>query len=176
MLLLDKSPIDIWRMLLPAKQILFPAIQDDDLIFQYRSHIYFVHEDGAVIRMKKPEHPHKLSQEDLWDALFHEHDTFDYEEHGIFSIGGILLHMGFMLPLKAASSQSSFQIEIVNKLDPELPIHSYELSRVSFRFALYHSLIRCHEWNAQNEELEFEVQQISRIEDEFGQLDLPFTP
>lgn len=166
MLLLDRSSAEIWQMLLPKKNILFPAFgENDDLIFYYRSYVYFVHEDGAVVRMKKPGNIHKLSQEDLWEILFHEKDTFDYDDHGMFSMGAILMDMGFMTSLKKHSYQCTFKIEIVNRIDPEGDSQSYELRQVSFQYALYHAFIQCHAWNEESGGVgEYEVQQIVRVD------------
>lgn len=167
MLLLDRSSAEIWQMLLPRKNILFPALsENDDLIFYYRNFVYFVHEDGAVVRMKKPGNIHKLTQEDLWEILFHEKDTFDYDDHGMYSMGEILKDMGFMIPLKNYPFECRFKIEIVNRIDPEEDSKFYELNQVSFQYALYHAFIRCHEWNEQSGGVgEYEVQQIFRVDD-----------
>lgn len=166
MLLLDRSSAEIWQMVLPKRNILFPAFsENDDLIFYYRNSVYFVHEDGAVVRMKKPGNIHKLSQEDLWEILFHEKDTFDYDDHGMFSMGAILKDMGFMIPLKNRPYECSFKIEIVNRIDPEGDLYFYELNQVSFQYALYHAFIQCHERNEQSSGVgEYEVQQIDRID------------
>lgn len=167
MLLLDRSSAEIWQMLLPKKNILFPAFSEyDDLIFYYRNFVYFVHEDGAIIRMKKPGNVHKLTQEDLWEILFHEKDTFDYDDHGMFSMGAVLKDMGFMISMRCRSVHSKFKIEIVNRIDREGEPQYYLLNQVSFPYALYHAFLQCHEWNERSGGVgEYEVQQVVRVDD-----------
>lgn len=176
MLLLDKSPAEIWKMLLPKKNILFlDHYEYEELIFYYRNYVYFVHHDGAIVRMKKPNGLRKLKQEDLWELLFHEDDTFDYDDEGIFTLGEVLLHIGFVVPLKTSKSQSSYQIEVVNRLSPEPTSISYELNDVSFQYALYHSHLKCVELNEQErEDNEYEVAQILRLNESIERADTGF--
>jgi hypothetical protein len=166
MLLLDKSPAEIWRMLLPKKCILYPENNHyDELIFWYRKHVYFVHEDGAVVRIQKPSQVKKLSADDLWEILFHEKDTFDYEDHGIFSIGAILLHMGYLVPILVRGNHDDYGVEIVNILEPEKVAQHLNLQNVSFQYALYLSLLKCHELNEESKgRYEFEIQRISPVD------------
>ncbi|WP_134698522.1 hypothetical protein [Ammoniphilus sp. YIM 78166] len=165
MLLLDRTPAYIWRLLLPKQNILFPENRDDeDLIFHYRGFVYFVHEDGAVIRMKKPQNVHKLQPEDMWELLFHDHDTFDYDDHGMFSIGSILIHMGFLIPMQTNLHYQGYEVEVINKLSPDPQVYQYTLPAVSFRYALYFSLLRCYELSLQDEDGEFEVQSITLLD------------
>jgi hypothetical protein len=176
MLLLDKSTIDIWKLLLPKKNILFSGTWEyEELIFFYRNYVYFVHEDGATIRMRKPEHVHRLSQEDLWESLFHEQDTFDYDDHGMFSIGSVLLSMGFILPItRFRRGKSTYQVEVINRID-QLEVKNYVLTDVPFRYALYHALITCHEWNeTKGSGREYEVQQIDPCNDWIEDSQIPF--
>lgn len=166
MLLLDRTPADIWRMLLPKQHILFPPDREyDDLIFQYRNFVYFVHEDGAVVRMNKPHNVRKLTQEDLWEFLFHEKETLDYDDCGFFSIGSILRHMGFLVPMKTGGREGNYEVEVLNRLDPDQQGSRYTLTAVTFRFALYHALLKCHEMNdSEGEEGEYEVQSITPLD------------
>jgi len=164
MFLLDKSAVDIWKMLIPAKNILFPFQLDrDELVFYFREHIYFIQEDGAVVRMAKPTDLYKHKLEDLWQLLFYDHHTFDYDHHGIFSIGAILRHMGFMVPF-THQPRFSHQVEIVDLVNPD-QVYQIELNNSSFRFVLYRSLLYCDELNEQfRGETEFEIQQILRTD------------
>lgn len=165
MLLLDRTPAEIWRLLLPKPSILFPAIREyDDLIFQYRNFVYFVHEDGAVVRMNKPQNVRKLAQEDLWELLFHDKDTLDYDDCGFFSIGSILKHMGFLVPMKTGGREGTYEVEILNRMNPDQKGSSYTLTEVTFRFALYHALLQCHELNVREEEGEYEIQSITPLD------------
>ncbi|RXT13579.1 hypothetical protein [Ammoniphilus sp. CFH 90114] len=166
MLLLDRSPAEIWRLLLPKQNILFSRDHEyDDLIFRFRGHIYFVHEDGAVVRMKKPENLQILTPEDLWELLFHDKDTLDYDDCGLFSIGAILQHMGFLVPLKMGKSQRTYEVEVINRLDQHPQSYTYTLEDVTFRFALYHALLTCHDMNVQFEDTgEYEIESITPLE------------
>jgi hypothetical protein len=176
MLLLDKSPAEIWKMLLPKKNILFlDRYEYEELIFYYRNYVYFVHHDGAIVRMKKPSGLHKMTQEDLWERLFHEEDTFDYDDEGLFTIGEVLLHMGFVVPLKSSRSRFCYQIEVVNRLNPESLFISYELKNVSIQYALYYSYLKCLEYNEQEQEdSEYEVAQIVCLNERIERADSGF--
>lgn len=166
MLLVDRTSAEIWQMLLPKKNILFPARSEfEDLIFYYRNYLYFVHEDGAVVRMNKPNNVHLLTQEDLWELLFHEKETLDYDDQGIFSIGAILLDMGFLVQLNRNWNRN-FRLEIANTLELGDEMRFIELRQASFQYALYYSLIKCHQWNEESAgEYEFEIQRIEEIEE-----------
>ncbi|MBP1932870.1 hypothetical protein [Ammoniphilus resinae] len=164
MFLLDKSAVEIWKMLIPSKYILFPFEMDnEELIFHYRDYIYFVQDDGAVVRMGKPIDLHKQKLEDLWQLLFYDRQTFDYDHHGIFSIGAILKHMGYMVPFTYHPHQTHL-VEIVDLINPD-QVYQIELNSLSFRFVLYQSLLYCDELNEQfRGETEFEIQQILRTD------------
>ncbi|HJV45239.1 MAG TPA: hypothetical protein VJ824_05885 [Bacillota bacterium] len=166
MLLLDRSPVELWRLLLPEKFILYPNkdYPYEELIFFYRNYIYFVHEDGSVIRMNKPTQLKKLDVDDLWELLFHDRDTFDYDDHGIFTIGAILLDIGFLLPAYSSRGKADYQIEIVQAGEPQRVVGEFEIRGVTFQFALYQAFILCHVWNGQlQEELEYEIRQITQL-------------
>jgi len=166
MLLVDRTSAEIWQMLLPKKNILFPArCEFEDLIFYYRNYLYFVHEDGAVIRMNKPKNVHLLTQEDLWELLFHEKETYDYDDQGVFSIGAILLDMGFLVETNR-NWHRNFRLEFVNTIKLGDDVRIIHLNQVSFQYALYYGLIQCHQWNEESaEDHEYEVQRIVEIEE-----------
>lgn len=166
MLLIDRPSAEIWQMLLPKRNILFPAYNEwEDLIFTYRNYLYFVHEDGAVVRMNKPKNVHLLTQEDLWELLFHEKETTDYDDLGIFSIGGILLHIGYLVEV-SCKRLKNFKLEFVNTIGGKNDVFITELQHVSFQYALYYGLVECHRKNvASDGEIQLEVQQIDEIEE-----------
>jgi|GEM_PF-550717 len=164
--LLQAAPAVIWRLLIPPAHWLFPEdTPEDELIFHYRDHIYFVNQDGSVIALSKPACWELLTLGELLELLASSDDTYDFDDHGEFDYAVILGKMGFMVPVRAGRERADYLVEIVNTLAPEEMISRYELKQVSFPFALYHALLRCHELNRRSDwAFEHEVSRISRLE------------
>ncbi|WP_232698169.1 hypothetical protein [Brevibacillus daliensis] len=164
--LTSKEPADIWRLLIPRKQWLFSEDVDPrELIFSYRDKVFVVSEDGSVVSLPKPQHLKKMNVIQLLDLLADEWGTFDYDDHGIFDVGGVLKEMGYIAP--TGRNKEDYRIEISNTLDPGMMITTYELKGVSFRFALYHGVLFCHELNQKSDGLyEYEVKQIIKLGEE----------
>lgn len=164
--LLHAMPSEIWRLLIPSTYWLFSEdVPNNELIFHYRDKIYFVNEDGSVISMKKPTHFEWMDLGDLLDHLAKTDDTYDFDEQGEFDYGCILLRMGYMVPAKRQKERADYLIEIVNTIAPDRMVTRYELKKVSFPFALYHALMRCHQLNKQSDwEFEHEVKSITKAE------------
>ncbi|AKF93565.1 hypothetical protein NW801_12705 [Brevibacillus laterosporus] len=162
--LLRREPVEIWRLLIPRKQWLFAQDTDpSEFIFGYRDKVYVVNEDGSVISLPRPLHIERMSVVQLLDLMVMGSGTFDYDDNGIFDVGGVLKDMGYMAAI--GSEKHDYQIEIVNTLDPDKMISSYVLKGVSFTFALYHAILRCHELNLKSDGLfEHEVKEIVKIE------------
>lgn len=162
MLLIDCEPLQIWKMLLPKKNVLFSE-ENDDLIFFYRDQLYFAHGDGAIVRMKKPEKAEKMTADDLWELLFYEKDTYDYDDHGVFSIGAVLLEMGYLVQLNQRKKKD-YHVELVNLIEPG-QIRWMEFHQVPFQYALSQALIECHRLNLENDGRdEYNVLQVTELE------------
>ncbi|USG67256.1 hypothetical protein NDK47_08280 [Brevibacillus ruminantium] len=161
----NKLPADIWRMLIPASQWMFcESMPEEELIFHYRDSIYFVNEEGSVLALPKPACFDQLDLESLLEALATSEDTVDFDENGEFDYGFVLKRMGYLVPIRRMREADSFQIEIVNTVLPSAKSTSYELKKVSFVFALYQALMRCHDLNRRSGwEYEFEIKRITRL-------------
>ncbi|RKD27067.1 hypothetical protein BEP19_00390 [Ammoniphilus oxalaticus] len=170
MLLIDRKPTDIWKLLIPRKNILLAEGQGfEDLIFYYRDNLYFVHEDGAVVGMKRPREVEKIAPDELWELLFYAKDTFDYDDQGLFSIGSILLEMGYLTEVQQ-NQRKSYRVELVDMLDSSR-VRSFELQSVSFQYALYRALLECHLLDLDGgESVEYEVLQIVEISQPLQQM------
>jgi hypothetical protein len=164
--LLDALPARIWRMLIPpAYQLFHDDVPKDELVFYYRDKVYFVNSDGSVISMPKPPHLPWMGLAELLEQLATSDDTYDFDDNGEFDYGSILLKMGYLVPAKRGKEKAAFRIEIVNMIAPQAMVTRYELKKVSFSFALYHALMRCHELNKKSDwEFEHEVKRISKVE------------
>ncbi|QDX95580.1 hypothetical protein C2W64_04313 [Brevibacillus laterosporus] len=162
--LLRREPAEIWRLLIPRKQWLFDQDTDpSEFIFGYRDKVYVVNEDGSVISLPKPLNLERMSVIQLLDLMVMGTGTFDYDDHGIFDVGGILKDMGYMAPI--GMEKHNYRVEIVNTLDPDTMNSYYVLKGVSFTFALYHAILRCHELNVKSDGLfEHEVKEIIKME------------
>jgi len=164
--LTNKEPAEIWRMLIPRRHWLYAdELEDDEFIFAYRNHVYFVNDDGSVLSVAQPDYLELCDIEDLYDLLEDTQDTFDFDDNGIFDYGSILKRMGYIASTGSRGERAGYMIEIVNTIDPDAMLHRYELDDVSMTYALYHALLRCHELNAKSDwEFEHEVKQIVKIE------------
>nr|WP_239565442.1 hypothetical protein [Brevibacillus fulvus] len=164
--MLDALPSHIWRLLIPSCHWLHAAeLPEDELIFHYRDRLYFVNEDGSVISAAKPAHLEWMDLGSLYEWLAACEDTYDFDDNGEFDYGFILKRMGYLAPVKRQRANTCYQIKIVNRSAGQTMMSSYELYKVSFEFALYHALLRCHELNEKTEWLfEHEVKEIKRIE------------
>jgi hypothetical protein len=102
---------------------------------------------------------------ELLDLLATSDNTIDFDDEGEFDYGFVLKRMGYVVPTSRERGKATHQIEIVNTIAPHAMITRYELKRVSFTFALYHALMRCHELNERSDwEFEHEVRRITRLE------------
>lgn len=164
--MLNESPAKIWRLLIPATYWMFPKeVPEDELIFHYRDHIYFVNNDGAVLAMPKPACYDLLDLGTLLEYLATSEDTVDFDDEGEFDIGFVLRRMGYIVPTRGRREKATYQIQIVNTVLPKAHGTRYELKNVHFVFALYHALMRCHELNEKTGwEYEHEVKQIVKVE------------
>jgi hypothetical protein len=161
-----KSPAQIWRMLIPPSEWLFPEdVPENELIFSYRDHIYFVNDDGSVLALPKPACWELLDLGTLLEYLATSEETIDFDDNGEFDYGFVLKQMGYVVPTKRKREKATYQIEIVNTALPKASGHRYQLKNVQFAFALYHALMRCHELNAKTDwEYEHEVKRIVKVE------------
>ncbi len=156
----------VWRLLIPAKHWLFcDDVSEDELIFAYRDKIYFVNFDGSVLALPKPAHVELLNLTMLLERLASSDEVIDFDDEGIFDYGSILKRMGYCLPTSTKFEKYTYQIEIVNTMAPKTLATRYELKKVSFVYALYHALMRCHELNAKSDwEFEHEVKRIVKTD------------
>ncbi|WP_400164777.1 hypothetical protein ACAF76_005825 [Brevibacillus sp. TJ4] len=163
--MLEKKPAQIWRMLIPASAWMFPdEVPESELIFSYRTHIYFVNDDGSVLALPKPPGWEMLDLGMLLEHLATSEQTIDFDDNGEFDFGFVLKQMGYVVPTKKKREKANYQIEIINTALPHAG-HRYELRHVQFVFALYHALMRCHELNAKTDwEYEHEVKRIVKVE------------
>jgi hypothetical protein len=164
--LLHACPAHIWRLLIPSSHWMLPDdLPEDELIFHYRDHIYFVNNDGSVLALAKPACFEMLDVGRLLELLATSEETIDFDDIGEFDYAFILKRMGYIVPVRRDREKAAFQIEIVNTIAPEAMITRYELKKVSFTFALYHALMRCHELNRKSGwEYEHEVKRITKVE------------
>jgi hypothetical protein len=164
--LLHASPAQIWRLLIPSSLWMFPDdLPEDELIFHYRDHIYFVNNDGSVLALAKPASLERLDVERLLELLATSDETIDFDDVGEFDYAFVLKRMGYIAPVRRDREKATYQVEIVNTIAPEAMITRYELKKVSFTFALYHALMRCHELNRRSGwEYEHEVKRITKVE------------
>ncbi|QRG66084.1 hypothetical protein [Brevibacillus choshinensis] len=164
--LLHAEPAQIWRLLIPQGQWMFPdEVPEDELIFHYRDDIYFVNNDGSVLSMPKPACYDLLDLGTLLEYLATSDCTVDFDDEGEFDYGFVLKRMGYIVPVRQKGKRATFQIEIINTALPKVHANRYELKNVHFVFALYHALMRCHELNAKTDwEYEHEVKRIEKIE------------
>jgi hypothetical protein len=162
----NMPPAQIWRMLIPSSAWMFPdEVPEDELIFSYRDHIYFVHHDGSVLALPKSAPREMFDLGTLLENLATSEETIDFDDKGEFDIGYVLKQMGYVVPTKKKREKATYEIEIVNTVLPKASGHRYKLHRVQFVFALYHALMRCHELNAQTDwEFEHEVKRIVKVE------------
>lgn len=158
----NDKPAQIWRLLIPPVYWMFPNdVPEDELIFHYRDHIYFVNNDGSVLAMPKPACYDLLDLGTLLEYLATSDDTIDFDDEGEFDIGFVLKRMGYVVPTRQKREKATYQIEIINTVLPKAHGTRYELKNVHFGFALYHALMRCHELNAKTDwEYEHEVKRI----------------
>lgn len=163
--LLHAEPARIWRLLIPVSNWLYTdEVPEDELLFHYRKHVYFVHEDGAVLSIPAPENLERMELEDLYDLLAMSEDSVDFDDQGEFDYFSVLLRMGYLVPAMHEEDQHSFHIEITNTLKPASLSTGYDLQNVSFEFALYHALMRCHELNEQCDwDYEHEIKEIKEV-------------
>ncbi|MGG1659322.1 hypothetical protein [Brevibacillus sp. NRS-1366] len=164
--MLQKDPAQIWRLLIPESYWMYPdQVPDDELIFHYRDHIYFVNNDGSVLAMPKPACFDLLDLGTLLEYLATSDDTVDFDDEGEFDFGFVLKRMGYIVPVKEKREKATYQIEIINTALPKAHGTRYELKNVHFVFALYHALMRCHELNAKTDwEYEHEVKRIVKVD------------
>lgn len=160
------EPAAIWKQLIPKKHWLFHEdVPDDELIFTYRNKIYFVNFDGSVLSLPKPAYLELLDLGMLLDRLASSDEVVDFDDEGIFDYGSILKRMGYVLPTSKRHEKHTYSIEIVNTIVPDTFTSRYELKQVSFLYALYHALMKCHELNAKSDwEFEHEVKRIEQVE------------
>ncbi|QQE75623.1 hypothetical protein KDJ56_06665 [Brevibacillus composti] len=163
---LHKTPADIWRMLIPVSHWMFrESMPEDELIFHYRDHIYFVNEDGSVLALPKPACFEQLDLETLLKWLATSEETIDFDDNGQFDYGFVLKQMGYLMPTRKSREMGSYRIEIINTVLPSAKPTCYVLKKVSFLFALYHGLMRCHNLNRRSGwEYEHEIKSIWKQE------------
>lgn len=159
------SPAEIWRLLIPRSHWLYEDdVPEDELIFRYRQHIYFINQDGSVLSLPEPEHLERYHLSALLDHLANSDETYDYDDSGEFDYGAVLTRMGYVVPTAPPREEADYLIEIVDTLDPCGQITRYELRSVGFAFALYHALLACQRLNEQSDgEGEHEVKRITPI-------------
>jgi hypothetical protein len=86
--MINEAPAQIWRMLIPSNHWMFPEdMPQDELIFHYRDHIYFVNNDGSVLSMPKPACYDLLDLGTLLEYLATSDDTVDFDDEGEFEHG-----------------------------------------------------------------------------------------
>ncbi|WP_126425646.1 hypothetical protein [Brevibacillus marinus] len=158
------APVEIWRLLIPARMQLFAdELSGDELIFRYRDKVYFVHEDGAVLALPTPPQLKHMTFPAFLEYLMKEDETIDFDENGVFDIGSILRQIGFVVSCGRRRERADYTVEIIDALAPGQPLARYVLCGVSFTFALFHGLLCCsylHE--LAEEDGEFEVKRITR--------------
>ncbi|MED4586821.1 hypothetical protein P9578_29110 [Brevibacillus choshinensis] len=164
--LLHAEPAQIWRLLIPPGQWMFPdEVPEDELIFHYRDDIYFVNNDGSVLSMPKPACYDLLDLGTLLEYLATSDHTVDFDDEGEFDYGFVLRRMGYIVPVRQKGKRATYQIDIINTALPKAHTNRYELKNVHFVFALYHALMRCHELNEKTDwEYEHEVKSIEKLE------------
>jgi len=164
--ILQMTPAQIWRLLIPSASWMFvEEVPEDELIFHYRDHIYFVNNDGSVLAMPKPVCYDLLDLGTLLEYLATSDDTIDFDDEGAFDIGFVLKQMGYVVPTRKRRERATYQIDIINTVLPKAHGHQYELKNVQFVFALYHALMRCHKLNEKTDwEHEHEVRRIVKVE------------
>lgn len=164
--LLHAAPADIWRQLIPAANWMYvDDIPEDELIFHYRDHIYFVNSDGSVLALPKPACFERMDASECLQLLATSDETIDFDDNGEFDYGFVLKQMGYVVPTRRSREKATYRIEIVNTILPQSMSTQYELKRVSFEFALFHALMRCHELNMRsNWEYEHEVKRIDKVD------------
>lgn len=164
--LLHCEPAQIWRYLIPQNYWMFPdEVPEDELIFHYRDHIYFVNNDGSVLSMPQPACFETLDMRTLLEYLATSDDTFDFDDEGEFDYGHVLKRMGYIVPVRDKREKATYQIEIINTALPKAHGTRYEMKQVTFAFALYHALMRCHELNSKTDwEYEHEVKRIAVVQ------------
>ncbi|WGV58471.1 hypothetical protein QIH01_23795 [Brevibacillus brevis] len=164
--LLHCEPAQIWRYLIPQNYWMLPdEVPEDELIFHYRDHIYFVNNDGSVLSMPQPACFETLDMGTLLEYLATSDDTFDFDDEGEFDYGHVLKRMGYIVPVRDKREKATYQIEIINTALPKAHGTRYEMKQVTFAFALYHALMRCHELNAKTDwEYEHEVKRIAVVQ------------
>lgn len=161
-----KESAAIWRELIPARDWLCPEdTPEDELIFAYRDKIYFVNFDGSVLAISRPPHLELFNISMLYDRLASTEEVIDFDDEGIFDCGSILKQMGYVVPTTTKLEKHTYQIEIINTIAPQTFVSRYELKKVSYRYALYHAVMKCHELNEKSDwEFEHEVKQIRKID------------
>ncbi|MDF2679544.1 MAG: hypothetical protein K0R47_734 [Brevibacillus sp.] len=164
--LLHAEPAQIWRLLIPPGQWMFPdEVPEDELIFHYRDDIYFVNNDGSVLSMPKPACYDLLDLGTMLEYLATSDSTVDFDDEGEFDYGFVLKRMGYIIPVRQKGKRATYQIDIINTALPKAHASRYELKNVHFVFALYHALMRCHELNEKTDwEYEHEVKRIEKLE------------
>lgn len=163
--LLHAEPARIWRLLIPVTNWLYvDEVPEDEFIFYYRKHVYFVHEDGAVLSIPAPDQLEMIELEDMYDLLASSEDSFDFDDQGEFDYFSVLSRMGYLVPTMHDDDRHHFHIEIINAMKPTSLALDYDLSDVSFEFALYHALMRCHQLNEQCDwDYEHEIKEIKEV-------------
>lgn len=164
--LLNEAPAQVWRLLIPPSQWMFPdEVPQDELIFHYRDDIYFVSQDGSVLAMPKPACFDRMDLGTLLEHLAASECTVDFDDEGQFDFGFVLKRMGYIVPVRQKGKRATYQVEIINTALPKALASRYELKNVHFVFALYHALMRCHELNEKTDwEFEHEVKRIEKVE------------
>ncbi|MGD8189741.1 hypothetical protein ACQCN2_07145 [Brevibacillus ginsengisoli] len=160
------EPVAIWKQLIPKKHWLFyEDLPDDEMIFTYRNRVYFINFDGSVLSIPKPASLDLLDFGMLLDRLAISDEVIDFDDEGIFDYGSILKRMGYVVPTSQKHEKHTYSIELVNTIVPKTFTSRYELKQVSFLYALYHAVMRCHELNAKSDwEFEHEVKRIEQLE------------
>lgn len=167
--LINLSNAEIWRLLLPPSQILFPQYTArDECIFLHRRWLFFVYSDGSTIRIHKPKNLKGLTYNEIWDQLFLADKVYDYDHEGIFDLGEIILDIGFVVPV-GRNDRNHYTLEIVSNLSPNIPVYSFHLKNVNLSFAVYKGILVCTElYYAGNKQEEFLIRRI--VNPNYGEL------
>lgn len=146
--LLQLEPAQLWRLMIPPRMRLFDEdVPPDELIFRYRGSVYFVNNDGSVVALAEPAQLERMTLDRLLDCLLASEDTYDFDDNGVFDIGAVLRQMGYVVSCDGQSDRADYTVELVDTVAADPAIIKYDLSRVSFVFALYHALLRCARLN-----------------------------
>ena len=164
--LLHSEPAAIWRLLIPASHWLYADdVPNNELVFTYRDQLYFVNDDGSILSVPKPRQLDQMDLGEVYDYLSLSDEAYDFDDAGEFDYALVLQRMGYLIPSGEPTDRDDYLIELVNTTQAEQAPIRYQLQQVSFVFALYHGLMRCHELNvASDGEDEHEIKRISKLE------------